>query len=144
MRTGEVASQADVNIQTLRYYERRGLLPEPPRRASGYRVYGPDAVEIVRFIKRAQELGFSLDEVESLFELMAGGPDDCDQVRDLVLGRIAQLDARIADLQAMRDSLNQLVATCHLPRAERQCPLFRALGCCDTDVHGSDNRLEET
>lgn len=137
MRTGEVAAQANVNIQTLRYYERRGLLPEPPRRESGYRLYGPAAVAIVRFIKRAQALGFRLDDVESLFELMAGGPDDCDQVRDLALGRIAQLDARIADLQAMRDSLDQLVATCHLPRAERHCPLIRALGCdpthCDTD-----------
>ena len=129
MRTGEVASQAYVNIQTLRYYERRGLLPEPPRRASGYRVYGPDAVEIVRFIKRAQELGFSLDDIESLFELMAGGPDDCGQVRHLAVDRITQLDARIADLQAMRDSLDRLVATCHLPRAKRHCPLLRALGC---------------
>lgn len=60
---------------------------------------------------------------------MAGGPDDCDQVRPLALGRIAQLDARIADLQAMRDSLDQLVDTCHLPRTERRCPLLRALGC---------------
>ncbi len=138
MRTGEVASQADVNIQTLRYYERRGLLPEPPRRESGYRMYGPDAVEIVRFIKRAQGLGFSLDEVESLFELMAGGPDDCDQARELAVGRVNELDRRIADLQAMRDSLGQLVATCHLPRAERTCPLLAALGCdptcCDYDA----------
>lgn len=67
MRTGEVAAEANVNIQTLRYYERRGLLPQPPRRPSGFRVYEPDAVEIVRFIKRAQELGLSLEEVESLF-----------------------------------------------------------------------------
>ncbi|MQA04519.1 MAG: MerR family DNA-binding protein [Streptosporangiales bacterium] len=129
MRTGEVAAQANVNIQTLRYYERRGLLPEPPRRASGYRVYGPDAVEVVRFIKRGQELGFSLEEIESLFDLMAGGPDDCDQVRNVARRRIAQLEARITDLQAMRDSLDELVATCHLPRAERHCPLLRALGC---------------
>ncbi|MQA03859.1 MAG: MerR family DNA-binding protein [Streptosporangiales bacterium] len=129
MRTGEVAAAANVNIQTLRYYERRGLLLEPPRRTSGYRTYGPDAVGIVRFIKRAQELGFSLDDIESLFDLMAGGPDDCDQVRHLALDRITQLDTRIADLQAMRDSLDRLVATCHLPRAERHCPLLRALGC---------------
>lgn len=72
MRTGEVAAQANVNIQTLRYYERRGLLPQPPRRESGYRAYGPDAVEIVQFIKRAQALGFSLDDVESLFETDGG------------------------------------------------------------------------
>lgn len=133
MRTGEVASRAGVNIQTLRYYERRGLLPEPPRRASGYRTYGTEAVEIVRFIKRAQGLGFTLGEVETLIELMAGGPDDCDQVRDLALGRLGELDQRIADLQAMRDSLVQLVATCHLPRTKRRCPFMAALGCCDHD-----------
>lgn len=132
MRTGEVANLAKVNVQTLRYYERRGLLPQPPRRESGYRVYGLRAVRVVRFIKRAQELGFSLDEVESLFELMSGGPDDCDQVRELALGRIAQLDSRIADLRAMRNSLDRLVATCHRPRAERHCPLLRALGCDPT------------
>lgn len=125
-----------MNIQTLRYYERRGLLPAPPRRESGYRMYGQDAVDIVRFIKRAQELGFTLDDVESLFELMAGGPDDCDQVRQLALGRLAELDRRIADLRAMRDSLDQLVATCHLPRAERHCPLLRSLGC-DPNRHDS-------
>lgn len=148
MRTGEVASEAGVNVQTLRYYERRGLLPEPRRRESGYRVYGRDAVEIVRFIKRAQELGFTLDEIETLFDFMAGGPDDCEQVRQLALGRIDQLERAIADLQAIRDSLNQLVATCHLPRHERRCPLLAALGCdpscCDfeerTGNHDQPNR----
>ncbi|QGK68710.1 MerR family DNA-binding protein [Allosaccharopolyspora coralli] len=134
MRTGEVAGQAGVNIQTLRYYERRGLLPEPPRRESGYRSYGRDAVDVVRFIKRAQQLGFSLDEVDGLFGLMVGGPDDCAQVEQLALARLAELEDRIADLRAMRDSLEQLVATCHLPRAERHCPLLRALGC-DPDRH---------
>lgn len=132
MRTSQVAGQAGVNSQTLRYYERRGLLPEPARRESGYRNYGPDAVMVVKGIKRAQKLGFTLDDVEPLFDLMAGGPDDCDQVKRLALGRVAQLEARIADLQAMRDSLDQLVATCHLPRAERRCPLLRALGCEET------------
>lgn len=129
MRTGEVAGLAGVNIQTLRYYERRGLLPEPPRRSSGYRAYGPDAVEVVRFIKRAQRLGFTLSEVESLFGLMDGGPEDCEQVRALALDRIAELDRRIGDLMAMRDSLDRLVATCHRPRAQRHCPLLSALGC---------------
>jgi len=64
MRTGQVAKQAGVNIQTLRYYERRGLLPRPPRRDSGYRTYGPDAVEFVRFLKQAQAQGFSLREAQ--------------------------------------------------------------------------------
>ena len=69
MRIGTAAAQAGVNIQTLRYYERRGLLPRPPRRTSGYREFPDDAVRIVRFIKRAQDLGFTLDEIEELLRL---------------------------------------------------------------------------
>src|SRR5919199_6927108 len=98
MRTGEVAAEAGVNVQTLRYYERRGLLPEPARRESGYRVYGPDAVRRVRFIKRAQELGFGLREAESLLALATGGPESCEAARELAETKVAELDRRIADL----------------------------------------------
>jgi len=74
VRTSEVAAQAQVNTQTLRYYERRGLLPEPERTNSGYRAYTPDAVRVVRFVKRAQQLGFTLDDIEDLLHLADGGP----------------------------------------------------------------------
>jgi Hg(II)-responsive transcriptional regulator len=127
MRTGQVADQAGVNIQTLRYYERRGLLPEPPRRESGYRIYGLDAVRLVRFIKRAQELGFNLDEVESLLELAGGGPDSCDAAIQLAERRMAELDHRIADLRAMRDALAHLVRSCDRPPHRRECPLVRSI-----------------
>ncbi|MFC4951001.1 MerR family DNA-binding protein [Pseudonocardia sp. GCM10023141] len=124
MRTSEVAARARVNPQTLRYYERRGLLPEPTRSASGYRTYGPPAVQIVRFIKRAQELGFALDVVESLLELAKGGPEGCDATRELATAKIVELDARIADLQQMRTSLARLVQTCERPRHRRECPIL--------------------
>ena len=127
MRTGEVARQTGVNIQTLRYYERRGLLPEPPRRDSGYRLYDDGAVRLVHFIKRAQSLGFSLKEVESLLELAAGGPESCDAALRVARQRIAELDSRIADLRAMRASLRNLMATCERPRDERECPLVRSM-----------------
>jgi DNA-binding transcriptional MerR regulator len=127
MRTGQVAEQAGVNVQTLRYYERRGLLPKPARRESGYRVYGPDAVHTVRFIKRAQELGFDLGDAESLLALAAGGPESCGAARELADEKIAELDRRIADLLAMRDSLGRLAATCAKPRAERECPLLQSI-----------------
>lgn len=123
----EVADRAGVNPQTLRYYERRGLLPEPPRRESGYRISGLDAVRIVRLIKRAQELGFSLDEVESLLELAGGGPESCDTARHLAQQRVSELDRRIAALQAMRDPLDRLLATCSLPRTEREFPLLQSI-----------------
>jgi len=130
-----VARAAGVNVQTLRYYERRGLLDEPPRRESGYRVYDGSAVQVVRFVKRAQELGFSLDEVEVLLELAGGGPESCETAQDLARLRIAELDRRIADLLAMRESLTHLVATCARPPAERVCPLLRSI---EAEASGGD------
>lgn len=127
MRTSELAGRAGVNGETLRYYERRGLLAQPPRTSGGYRDYPDTAVELLRFIKRAQELGFTLDEVEELLHLDGGGPDGCDAARALAQARQADLEARIADLQRMRDSLADLVATCDLPRADRSCPLLATI-----------------
>ncbi len=116
-----------MNAETLRYYERRGLLAEPARGDSGYRTYEPDAVRIVRFVREAQRLGFTLDEVTSLLELGAGGPESCDAVREMAIARLAELDRKLSTLAAMRDSLQRLVATCSRPRAERDCPLLRSI-----------------
>lgn len=124
MRTSELAAQARVNPQTLRYYERRGLLPAPQRSAGGYRVYTPQAVQIVQFIKRAQDLGFALKDVRSLLQLADGGPDGCDAVCAMVEEKIAQVEGRIADLQAMRTALGRLVQTCAQPREQRECPIL--------------------
>jgi DNA-binding transcriptional MerR regulator len=123
-----VAGQAGVNVQTLRYYERRGLLPAPARRESGYRMYDADAVGVVRFIKRAQELGFTLTEIETLLQLAEGGPQSCEAARQLASDKIAELDRRLQTLQTMRDALGRLLATCSLPRSERDCPLLCAIG----------------
>jgi Hg(II)-responsive transcriptional regulator len=123
----QVAQRAGVNAQTLRYYERRGLLPDPPRTSAGYRAYGPDAVRIVRFVKRAQELGFSLSEIEMLLHLADGGPESCDAARQLAEKKVVDLDAKIATLNAMRASLTRLIATCARPRRERDCPLLDSL-----------------
>lgn len=127
MRSSEVASQAGVNVQTLRYYERRGILPEPRRSGSGYRAYDAQAVRTVRFVKRAQQLGFSLEEIDSLLELAAGGPANCDAAKALAIGKIGELEAKIASLSAMRDSLRRLAATCDRSRNKRECPLLEAI-----------------
>jgi Hg(II)-responsive transcriptional regulator len=124
VRTSEVATQAQVNTQTLRYYERRGLLPEPERTRSGYRAYTPDAVRVVRFVKRAQQLGFTLDDIEDLLQPADGGPASCDEARTMARIRIADLQQRINELARMRDALTQLVDTCDQPRAERDCPIL--------------------
>ena len=129
MRTSEVAAQARVNTQTLRYYERRGLLPEPARTQSGYRAYTSDAVRVVRFVKRAQQLGFTLDDIEELLHLAEGGPDSCDEARAMTHTRIADLQQRIEELAGMRDALARLVDTCDQPRAERDCPIL-----CDIET----------
>jgi len=108
LRTGEVAERAGVNIQTLRYYERRGLLAEPGRSLGGHRLYPPDTVAMLRVIKAAQRLGFSLDEIAELID--AGrrrhpAPD----LRQRAVDKITEIDTRIADLMAIRTALSQVV-----------------------------------
>lgn len=132
MKVSEVAAQANVNTQTLRYYERRGLLPEPDRSPSGYRAYTADAVRLVRFVKRAQALGFTLNDIEELLHLADGGPASCDAAKAMACTRIADLEQRIEELVGMRDALARLVDTCDRPRTERDCPILhdieRAVG----------------
>lgn len=127
VRTSDLAQRVGLNPETLRYYERRGLLPAPPRTGGGYRDYPSAAVEVLRFIKRAQELGFTLDEVEELLHLDTGGPDSCDAARALAVARRADLERRIADLERMRKSLDDLIDTCDRPRSDRSCALLTTL-----------------
>lgn len=127
MRSSELAERAGVNVQTLRYYERRGLLPEPARLDSGYRAYGADAVRIVRFVRRAQKLGFSLEEIDTLLDLSAGGPESCEAASELATAKVAELDQKLASITAMRDCLLRLIDTCVLPRDRRECPLLHAI-----------------
>jgi len=126
MLIAETAREAGVNAQTLRYYERRGLLPKPPRRGSGYRDYSDEAVRLVRFIKRAQELGFSLDEVEELVRLRGVRRAERHRVRAIAERKIADIDRKIAQLRSMRAALRQLVDACHRGAAA-ECPIIDAL-----------------
>jgi Hg(II)-responsive transcriptional regulator len=122
----ETARAAGVNAQTLRYYERRGLLARPPRRGSGYREYSTGAVRIVRFIKRAQELGFSLDEIEELIRLRGVRRGERHQVRAIAERKIEDIDRKIAQLRAMRQALEELVVSCRHGGAAH-CPIIEAL-----------------
>jgi len=126
MRIGAAAEQAGVNVQTLRYYERRGLLPRPPRRDSGYREFPDEAVRIVRFIKRAQDLGFSLDEVEELIRLRNDKRRDRARVRAIAERRVRQIEGKLAELQAMKKALAHLVHCCR-GGATLECPIIEAL-----------------
>src|SRR5256885_3494974 len=102
---GQVADAADVNIQTIRYYERRGLFPTPRRTPAGYRQYADDAVARLRFIKHAQELGFSLQEIQELLGLRVRHSAACDVVERKTRQKIEVVQQRIRDLQRMRRTL---------------------------------------
>lgn len=107
LRSGEVAEQAGVNVQTLRYYERRGLLTEPARSLGGHRLYPPDTVALLNVIKAAQRLGFTLDEVADL--IAAGRRHPTPDLRQRAIDKLAEIDARIAALQAIRGTLAEVV-----------------------------------
>ncbi len=127
LQTGEVAAAAGVNAQTLRYYERRGLLAQPERSAAGYRRYGPEAVHIVRFIKRAQDLGFSLEEIEQLLRLRDDRVSSCQEVQTLAEAKLGVIAGKIRQLSALRDALQALVRSCERGDAHRDCPILEAI-----------------
>jgi MerR family transcriptional regulator, mercuric resistance operon regulatory protein len=109
LRTGEVAERAGVNIQTLRYYERRGLIAEPVRSIGGHRTYPPDTVALIGVIKAAQRLGFTLDEIVDLLEASQQRHRTPD-LKQRALDKIAEVDRKMADLTAMRAALSAVVA----------------------------------
>ena len=127
MRIGAVATRADVNIQTVRYYERRGLLPEAPRTQAGYRTYDPDAVARLRFIKRAQDLGFSLEEISELLELRVEHGAACTAVEAKAKEKIATVEQKIDELERMKRVLFELAHACDLREPTSDCPILEAL-----------------
>lgn len=128
---GEIAGLTGVSVETLRYYERRRLLNPPPRTNGGFRRYGPDVVAHITFIKQAQSLGLSLDEVRQLSTgLHHESRASCRRVHDLLARRVAELDARVAELRALRSTLSQHLAACErtLQGTENAaCPTVQAL-----------------
>jgi len=127
LKVGEVAKQAGVNLQTIHYYERRGLLPKPPRTGSNYRAYPEDAVLRVRFIKRAQELGFTLKEIKELLSLRAAPRTRCADVRERAEAKVQDIDGKVRTLQAMRKALTKLIGECSGSGPVSQCPILEAL-----------------
>ncbi len=124
---GQLARQAHVNLETIRYYERRGLMPAPPRSPSGYRIYSREDLQRTRFIKRAQALGFSLREIQELLSLRVEPGSSCGQVRARVLDRIQDVERRIAELERMRTALLQLSRRCVGRGPISKCPILEEL-----------------
>lgn len=127
MRSGELARRAGVNIETLRYYERRGLLASPERLPNGYREYPESALERIGFIKRAQGLGFSLEEVEELLQLQPARGRQRARVRRLAQEKLQTIVLKLDELQSMRAALERLVHSCEHEAEELACPIIEAL-----------------
>lgn len=124
---GGLAQRAEVAVDTIRYYEREGLLPSPRRRPSGYREYDDSAVERVRFIRRAKTLGFTLDEIRELLLREADRDHGVGAIRQQAQARLAELDRRIAELMATRHRLAALVEACPGEGAPEDCPILGSI-----------------
>ncbi|MDC4207003.1 MAG: Hg(II)-responsive transcriptional regulator (plasmid) [Candidatus Manganitrophus sp.] len=124
---GQLAKRAGVKIETVRYYERRGLILEPPRRESGYRQYAEDAVARIQFIKRAQELGFSLKEILELLSLRVDRHTTCKDVRQRAEAKISDIEVKIADLKRMKQALVKVTNACSGRGPTSECPILEAM-----------------
>ncbi len=124
---GKVAKGAAVGVETVRFYEREGLIERPPRRDSGYRAYPADTVERVRSIKRAKELGFSLREIKELMALRLAPGATCGQVKKRAEAKIGDIEDKISSLQRMKQALRKLTAACGGKGSVSECPILDAL-----------------
>lgn len=126
LQRAELARRTGCNLETIRYYEKIGMMPEPPRTASGYRVYDETHVARLRFILRARELGFSIEEIRGLLALVDGGTQTCSEVKERTERHLAEVRTKIADLKRIEKVLATTAARCsgeHVP----ECPVLEAL-----------------
>ncbi len=127
---GQLAREAGVNVETVRYYQRRGLLPEPPRPPGGIRRYSAETVARIRFIKRAQRLGFTLTEIGELLSL---GEGHCHEVQALARRKYQSIEARIRDLETMAVALRALLSQCERGESSPRCALVERLSALEDD-----------
>ena len=127
LKIGEVAERGGVNLQTIRYYKREKLLPEPPRLASGYRVYPDHTVRRVRFIKRAQEIGFTLAEIRGLLAIRIDADRDSSEVRTLAQAKITDIEKKIQTLQRMKEVLGRITERCSGCGPASECPILESI-----------------
>jgi len=125
---GQVAKLAGVGVETIRFYERKRVLKEPPRRESGYREYSRDTVRELRFIKRAQELGFSLKEITGLLALRVNPRQDCSGVKKRAEAKISEIRDKVRDLKRIQRVLEEVTRACVASKPIRECPI---LNCFD-------------
>ena len=137
---GQVAKQAGLGVETVRYYEREGLIPPPPRSASGYRHYPAESVRRLHFIRHAKALGFSLADIRELLDLRADPRASSEPIRDIAAAKLVEIREKIAALERMQQTLEQLVDECpgHVPTTE--CPILDALAHPGASFQESDKQ----
>ncbi|MBW8000588.1 MAG: MerR family DNA-binding protein [Planctomycetes bacterium] len=123
---GQIAKQAAVGVETMRFYERKGLIKKPKRNVSGYRQYPLEAVSQIRFIKRAQEVGFSLAEIKALLLLRLDSSKKCEDVKARALAKINEIKGKVKDLNRMKNALLDLTKACDTSSDIDQCPILKA------------------
>jgi MerR family mercuric resistance operon transcriptional regulator len=126
MTAGQVARQAGVGVETVRFYEKNGLLEEPARRSSGFREYDEETVHRLRFIQRAKELGFTLSEIKELLSLRCS-ERPCNDVRERAEAKVAEIEAKVALLLRMKGVLGRLASSCCEPHDASRCPILEVL-----------------
>jgi len=126
LQRAELARRTGCNLETIRYYEKTGMMPDPPRTASGYRVYDDTHVSRLRFILRARELGFSIEQIRGLLGLVDGGTQTCAEVKDRTEQHLADVRTKIADLRRIEKVLATTAAQCS-GEAVPECPVLEAL-----------------
>lgn len=137
LRIGEVARQTGLSIDAIRFYEKAGLLAKPARTPSGYRVYQEREVADLGFIQKAQQLGFSLNEIRELFSIQRHPQEACVHVRDLIAQKLAAVRGKIAELQTLEGGLTDALKTCRmalrqLPKHQESCPVLQAITTADS------------
>lgn len=140
LKIGDVARQAELSVDAVRFYEREGLLGRVRRSSAGQRMYDEETVRRLAFVRRATALGFSLAEVKSLLSLRVSSRMPCARVRERALAKLTDIERRIAELQDMRDALARLASSCENGAAQSSCPFLDELGrpldtaaCCDEE-----------
>jgi MerR family mercuric resistance operon transcriptional regulator len=128
MTIGKAAREAGVGVETVRFYERRGLIPQPSKpESAGYRVYSAETVRRIRFIRQAQRIGFSLREIGELLSLRADPSADCGEVREKAAAKVEEVDRKIAELEMVRAALGEVIAACPGRGALRACTILEAI-----------------
>ena len=137
MTIGQLAKAVGVNLQTVRYYERRGLVVPMHRKESGYRIYGEEALQRLRFIRNAQQLGFTLKEIAELLSLRVSSTARCGTVQVKALTKLEQVQHKVRELQRLARALQELVQSCRVGETTDHCPILNSLEHERSASHGN-------